>query len=358
MEVTALYDLQGKMGAAAEWARTREALGFDALRFPELAHDPFMCMAVAAEQTDSISIGTGVAIAFARSPYVTAKLAWDLQEYSKGRLLIGLGPQVRAHNERRYSVPWGPPIPRLREYIETMRAIWHSWRTGEPPSYEGEHYRFTLEGPFYSAGPINYPDPLIMLGASQPRMTRLAAGTADGVVWSRIVSWAFRDDVLLPAFEEEARASNREPGELIIAGGGFIITARDEERLERAIARTRRVMATYASAREHYKQMEHIGFGRESTMLYLLSAEQRWDDMEQLIGDDFIDHFAIIATWDELPARVAERYGGVNTEVEFPAEIETPEDAEHAREVIEALRAIPAYGETESSSARTRVEGT
>ncbi len=346
MKVTARYDLRGKMGPAAEWARIREALGFDALRFPELAHDPFPTLALVAAQTHSASIGTGVAIAFARSPYVTAKLAWDLQEYSRGRMLLGLGPQVRAHNERRYSVPWGPPIPRLREYVETVRAIWHTWRTGDPPVYEGEYYRFTLEGPQYSAGPTGYADPPILLASSQPRTTRLAGEVADGVVWSRIVSWAFRDEVLLPALEEETRVANKNPSELVIAGGGFIITARDEARLELRVARTRRLMAIYASAREHHRQMKHIGFGREATLLYLLSAEQRWDDMEQVIGDDFLDEFAIVATWDELPTKVAERYGGVNTEVEFPAKIETPEDAEHAREVIDALQAIPAYGET------------
>ena len=345
MRVRAAFREHGKLGEAASWARQHEELGFDDLQFPESAHNPFVAVALAAQQTESASLATRVAIAFARSPYVVANLGWDLQEYSQGRFMIGLGTQVRAHNERRFSVPWSPPNPRLREYVEMVRAVWHTWRTGESPSYEGEHYQYTLDSPMFNAGPIDYPDPLIVLAATLPRNTRLAGRVGDGVMWNRIVGWKYRDQVLLPALEEGARAAGKDPRDLVISGGGFVVTAPDEERLAGELEEARRMMAFYASTREYREIVAMAGFEREATRLYLLSLDQRWADMKEIITDDFAREFAVIATWDELPEAMAERYGGVNTEISFPARIETPDEAEHAREVIARLQAIPAYGE-------------
>ena len=335
------------MGEAAAWARQLEQLGFDGVQFPELARNPFTAVALAAEHTQSILLGTGVAVAFARSPYVTANLGWDLQEYSQGRLVLGLGTQVRAHNERRFSVPWGPPTARLAEYIEMMRAVWHTWRTGEQPSYEGDHYRYTLDSYVFNPGPIDYPDPPIMVGATRPNNTRLAAEVADGVFWNRAVSWAYRDQVLLPALESGARAAGKHPRDLIISGGGYIVTARREEDLDAELHAARRYMAFFSSTWEYQESIRRAGLEQEGSHLYLLSAEGRWAEMLDLIDDDFVEQFAVVATWDDLPMRVAERYGGVNTEIDVRLAIETPDDEEHAREVIAALKTIPAYGEVE-----------
>ena len=347
MRVTAMYDLRGKMGDAVEWSRQQELLGVDAVHFPEVARNPFTGMTLAAEHTESVRIGSSVAIAFARSPYVVANLGWDLQEYSGGRLMLGLGTQVKGHNERRFSVPWGPPTARLREYVEMVRAVWHTWRTGERPNYEGEHYRYTLDNYMFNPGPIDYPDPLIAIAAVRPRNTRLGAEVADGVLWHGMLSWVYRDQVLLPAVEEGARVAGKDPKDLIISGGGFVITAPDEERLQVVLGEARRTIAFYASTRTYQDSIKMAGFEEEGALLHRLSMEQRWAEMAKIIDDDFIEHFAIVTTWDDLPAKMAERYGGVNTEVGFRADIETPEDAEHAREVIEQLKAIPAYGEVE-----------
>lgn len=338
------------MGGAAGWAARREALGYDALYFPEAAHDPFTALALAAERTSRVRVGTGVAIAFARSPYVTAGLGWDLQEHSRGRLLLGLGAQTRAHNERRFSVPWGPPAPRLREYVAAMRAVWRAWRTGERPRFEGEHYRYTLDSWRFSPGPIDWPDPPIALAAGGPRLTRLAAEAADGVLWP-MLGRARRDGALLPAFEAGARAAGKDPRGLVVAGGSLVVTARDEARLGAALGEARRAIAFHASTPEHRAGAEAAGFGDEAEMLHRLSREGRWAEMPKLVGDDFVEAFAVVATWDELPARMAERHAGVNTEVAFPADVATPEDEEHAREVIARLRAIPAWGETGGEAA-------
>ena len=344
MRVTAVYDPHGKTADAAEWAVRMESLGFDELRFPEAAHNPFATITLAAQGTHTVRIGTGVAIAFARSPFVMAQFGWDVQEHSGGRLLLGIGTQVQAHNERRFSVPWGPPTERLREYIEMMRAVWHTWRTGERPNYQGEHYAYSLDSYMFNPGPIDYPDPEVAVAAAGPRNTRLAGEVAGGVMWHRMVSWTYRDEVLMPALEAGARSAGKDAKDLIISGGGSIVTARDEERLAVALEEARRTLAFHGSTWEYQHALRMAGLGDEGARLHRLSLDQRWGEMTKLISDEFVEQFAVVATWDELPGKVAERYGGVNTEVDFRTNIETPEDEEHAREVIQRLQAIPARG--------------
>ena len=338
------------MGGVAAWAARREALGYDALYFHEAAHDPFTALALAAEHTSRVRVGTGVAIAFARSPYVTAGLGRDLQEFSRGRLLLGLGAQVRAHNERRFSAPWGPPVPRLREYVAAVRAVWRAWRSGERPAFEGEHYRYTLDSWRFRPGPGDWPDPPIALAAGGPRLARLAAEVGDGVLWPPLLGRAWRDETLLPAFEAGARAADKDPRGLAISGGGFVVTAPDGERLDAALGEARRAIAFAASTPGYRDGVARAGFGDEAAMLHRLSREGRWAEMAKLVGDDFVEAFAVVATWDDLPARMAERYAGVNTEIAFPAVVGTPDDEARAREVIGRLRAIPAYGEAAQRS--------
>ena len=199
MRVTAMYDLRGVMGDATEWARQHEELGFDAIHFPEVGPQPVHVAHARCRAHRVDPRRHERAIAFARSPYVMANLGWDLQEYSGGRLLLGLGSQVKATTSGASPVPWGPPTARLREYVGMMRAIWHTWRTGERPSYEGEYYRYTLDSYVFNPGPIDYPDPQIASAAVRPRNTALGAEIADGVMWHGMLSWAYRDQVLLPA---------------------------------------------------------------------------------------------------------------------------------------------------------------
>lgn len=350
MRVTATLDSRAAMSLAPEWARQHEALGFDTLRVAEAEHNPFTPLTLVAEHTERVDIGTGVAIAFARSPYVMASYGWDLQQYSRGRLSLGIGTQVRAHNERRFGVPWSAPTERLREYIAVMRAVWHAWRTGEQPSYEGEHYRFTLSSYRFNPGPIEYPDPPLLLAAVRPRHTRLAAQVGDGVLWHPMMSRDYRDTVLMPALEEGARRAGKDPRDLVIGGGGFVCTARDQAGLAAQLGEARRTLAFFGSTPAYQDSIRLAGFDEEAALLHRLSIEQRWAEMAKLISDDFLERFAIVATWDELPARMAERYGGVNSEVSFDPQIENPDDAAHAREVIERLRAIPARGEIEPPS--------
>ena len=351
MDVSCGLHPHAKMAEAPAWAEKRESMGYDWLFVPEAQHNPFTALALVAEHTDHARIGSNVTPCFARSPYVMANHGWDLQEYSGGRMALGMGTQVKPHNERRFSVPWGPPNPRLREYIEMMRACWHTWRTGEKPNYEGKYYRYNLDAWNWNPGPIDYPDPLILLAAVRPLNTRLAAEHGDGVLWHGMMSWAYRDQVLIPALEDGARRAGKNPKDLVISGGGFVVTAKNEEKLEAAMAESKRWMSFYASTRTYSDAMKMAGLEEEAAHLHRLSIDQKWDEMVTVISDDFLEKFAVIATWDDLPAKLYERYAGVNTLLSFSADIEEPEDEERIKDVMAEIRKIPVYGEVEHVAA-------
>ena len=345
MKVTCGLHPHRKMGEAPAFARKREAMGYDALWVPEAQHNPFTALTLVAEHSEDVRIGTNVTVAFARSPYVMANHGWDLQEYSGGRLVIGMGTQIKGHNERRFSVPWGPPHPRLREYVEMMKACWHTWRTGEKPNYEGKYYRYTLDAWNWNPGPIDYPDPMIALAAVRPLNTRLATEVADGVLWHGMMSWAYRDNVLVPALEEGARRSGRDLKDMIVSGGGFVVTAKTEEKLVEAMAEQKRWMSFYASTRSYHPAMIMAGLEDEAMLLHRLSIEGRWDVMPSRIGDEMLEEFCAIGTWDEIAAEMREKYAGLATVVNLEVAPRTPDEETQVREIVAALQRIPTCAE-------------
>src|SRR5262245_27746221 len=148
---------QEDLGAVPAVARRAEAAGYDAVVASETKNEPFLSLAVAGINTSRVGLCTGIVIAFARSPMVVAHASWDLQTASRGRFVLGLGSQIRAHNENRFSVPWTSPVPRMREYVNGLRAIWRCWETGEKLDYRGQHYRFTLMTPNFTPRSIGQP---------------------------------------------------------------------------------------------------------------------------------------------------------------------------------------------------------
>ena len=182
-------------------ARAIEGQGYDGVVAMENKHDPFLALAVAGAQTGRIELHTGVAIAFARTPMAVANVGWDLAGSTEGRFVIGLGSQVRAHNERRFSVPWTPPAPRMREYVQVLRAIWRCWKTGEKPSFEGQHYRFTLMTPNFAPEPIDAPPPAVMIAAVGPAMLKVAAEECDGVKLHGFCTRKYLTDEIMPRIE-------------------------------------------------------------------------------------------------------------------------------------------------------------
>ena len=345
MPMTVGTGIPTDMTLIADKARQAERLGYDAISVGETAHNPFLPLVLVAEHTQRLHFGSSVAIAFPRVPHISANIAWDLSKYSGGRFILGLGTQVKGHNERRFSVPWAPPGPHLRDYINCMRAIWDSWQNGTKPNYEGEYYQYKLTSPFFNPGPIEHPDIPVIISAVNPINARLAGEVADGIAIHGFSTFKYIREVLIPAVHEGARRAGKDVSKVHVRGGGFIVTARTEEEVRLAKERSRRQISFYASTRSYSNVMKIHGWADEAAQLHRMSIEGKWDDMVSLITDEMMEEFCVIGTWDELPSKMREKYAGINTQVNFSAEPKNPDDEAQIKEVIASLKTIPAVGE-------------
>lgn len=321
-------------------ARRAEALGFDGLLAPEIAHDPFAPLAIAALETRRLRLGTGIAVAFPRSPMVVAGQAWDLHLHSGGRFCLGLGTQVKGHNERRFSVAWSSPVPRLREYVESLRAIWRTWELGEPLRYEGEHYRFTLMTPEFSPEPTGLPPIPVTIAAVGPAMMRLAGRRGDGVRLHGFATRRYLEEVALPAVEEGLARAGRERRRFEVSGGGFVATGPDDAAVARKLEEVRARVAFYGSTRSYHGVLALHGWEELGQRLHRLSKEGRWREMPAEVPDEVVHAFAAVARFDELAKAVERRFGGVSDALGLELPAETAEGL--ARELLQDLRRIPA----------------
>jgi probable F420-dependent oxidoreductase len=317
MRVEATITAPSSIAELREHGRDLEAAGYDTILVPEAGHDPFLPIMTLAEHTSRPALGTGIAIAFPRSPMVTAQIAWDLQRFSGGRFLLGLGSQVRAHNERRYSTPWPSPAgPRLREYILCLKAIFNTFQTGARPDFKGEHYEFSLISPFFNPGPNEDEGKVpIYLSAVNRYNCRLVGELADGIRMHPLNTAGYIRDVIRPAIEEGCRKSGRDISEIDIVANPFCITGENEGEVAEARTLIRRHMSFYAATKTYFAVLEHHGWLDTGENLVRLSREGRWDDMEGMISDEMLDQLAITATFDDLPEAIAARYGGLVTSV-------------------------------------------
>ncbi len=272
----ATFDIAG----IAATARRIEELGYDGVTTPEAGHDPYLPLVVAAEHTRDIQLGTNVAIAFPRSPLVTAQLAWDLQQLSKGRFQLGLGTQVKGHVVRRYASTWtGPPGPRLREYVLCMKAMFETFAKGEKPAFEGDHYQFTLMNPFFNPGPIDYPPPRIYLAAVNPYMARLSGELCDGLRLHPIATFRYTREVVLPAIRAGAEKAGRKLEEVDVIGAPFLAVAVDADGIEAAKRDLKQHIAFYASTPTYHAVLEFHGWMDAAKALHQMSREGRWKEM-------------------------------------------------------------------------------
>jgi probable F420-dependent oxidoreductase len=345
MPMTVGTGIPTDMTHVPEKARQAERLGYDSVSVGETAHNPFLPLVLVAEHTQRLHFGSSVAIAFPRVPHISANIAWDLSKYSGGRFILGLGTQVKGHNERRFSVPWAPPGPHLRDYINCMRAIWDSWQNGSKPNYEGEYYQYKLTSPFFNPGPIEHPEIPVIISAVNPFNARLAGEVADGIAIHGFSTFKYIREVLIPAVHEGARRANKDLSKLQIRGGGFIVTAKTEAEVQAAKERSRRQISFYASTRSYSNVMKLHGWADEAAQLHRLSIEGKWDDMVGLITDDMMEEFCVIGTWDELPSKMREKYAGINTQVNFGADPKNPDEEAQIKEIVASLKTIPAVGE-------------
>jgi probable F420-dependent oxidoreductase len=338
MRIDAMLAGTGIATIAAE-ARGREEAGYDGLWTFEAAHDPFLSLLPAAEHTQRPQLGTGIAVAFARTPMAMAYPAHDLQVLSEGRFLLGLGSQVKPHIERRFAMPWGHPAPRMREYVAALRAIWASWQTGERLNFRGDFYSHTLMTPFFSPGPSPYGPPPVYLAAVGEHMTRVAGEMCDGLIPHSFTSRRFLTERTLPLVNEGLAASGRNRDEFSISLSGFVVTGRTEEEMAAADRGTRRQIAFYASTPAYRTVLQMHGWEELGIELNALSRgtdDGRWEKMGTLIDDAVLAEFAVIAEPDALGPALVERFGGLVDRFTFYAPYE--HDEAMFAPAIEALR--------------------
>jgi probable F420-dependent oxidoreductase len=332
------YELEGsRLGEVPMVTRKVEAMGCDGVLSSEMAHEPFFPLLLAAEHSERLSLGTGVAIAFPRSPMVTAYTAWDLQALSKGRLLLGLGTQVKGHNVRRFSVPWGPPGPRLREYIQALRAIWDCWQNGTKLDFRGEHYTHTLMPPVANPGPIEHPQIPIHISAVNPYMCRLAGELCDGIRLHPISSPKYTREVVLPNVAAGAQKAGRSAAEIDVCGMLLVATGEDEAELARSVAGVRKRIAFYGSTRTYQPIFEQHGWGETVARLHVMSEQGKWDEMAAEITDEMVEAMAVVATWDRLAERIRAFCEGLMTRISIRLPLRNEADEERLRAVVAGL---------------------
>ena len=295
--------------AGAEAARL-ERMGFDALWSFETAHDPFFPLLPAALATERIHIGTNIAVAFARTPFSMAVSAWDLQEASRGRLLLGLGTQVRPHVERRFSAVFDHPAARIVDYIDCLRAIWTTFRTGARPRYEGRFYRFTLINDFFNPGPVEAPDIPVHLAGVNPRMAAAAGEVADGFNVHPMHSPAYLREVVHPALAEGARKRGRSPRALSLLASCFVVRGATEGERRKAEREVRRQVAFYASTPSYRTFLEFHGELDVAKRLSALMREGRFEEMPSLVSDKLLDAVAISESDGDVAQSLCRRYAG------------------------------------------------
>ena len=291
-------------------ARAAEAAGYDGLVTMENRNEPFLALGVAAVNTTRVSLGTGIAIAFARSPMAVANAAWDLQVASRGRFVLGLGSQVRAHNENRFSVKWSPPAPRLREYVQALRAIWRAWEKGEKLGYEGEHYRFTLMTPNFTPVSTHQPMVPVTLAAVGPAMLRVAGEVADGVRLHPFCTRRYVDEVVTRELRTGMARGGRRRERFEISGGGFIATGPDAAAVAEMAEWVRYRVAFYGSTPAYWPVLAVHGLEELGRKLNVMSKAGQWDRMAAEISDEVLHLFAAVAAHRDLAQAVADRFGG------------------------------------------------
>jgi probable F420-dependent oxidoreductase len=298
-------------------AHAAENYGFDGLWTAETAHNPFLPLTLAAAHTSRLSLGTAVAIAFPRSPMVTAQIAWDLADQSDGRFILGLGTQIKAHVTKRFSSVWDSPGPRLREYILALRAIWDTFQTNAPLRFKGEFYTFTLMTPFFTPGPIKAPAIPIYIAGVNKHLCRLAGELCQGFHVHSFHTPRYLREVIIPNIEQGATSANRTRADVTLNSAVFVVTGKDKREIENNKAPVKQQIAFYGSTPSYQTVFELHGWQSVGEALNLLSKQGRWADMADLITDDMLHEFAVVAPHDQLARRVRERYEGMLDRIGF-----------------------------------------
>jgi probable F420-dependent oxidoreductase len=300
-----------QLAAVPDAVRALESRGFAGGWSSETNHDPFLPLALAAEHSTSIDLGTCIAVAFARNPMIVANLGWDLQTYSEGRLMLGLGSQIQPHIERRFSMPWSRPAARMREFVAALRAIWGSWQDGTPLSFEGDFYTHKLMTPVFVPEPQPHGFPRIFLASVGETMTEMCGEVADGLLVHGFTTERYLQEVTLPVVERGLANAGRDRSGFEISVPIFLGTGETDEQVEESLPGVRRLISFYGSTPAYRRVLELHGWGDLQTELRKLSLDGGWDAMVDLIDDEVLDTFAIVGRIDTIAPKVEARFGNL-----------------------------------------------
>lgn len=296
---------------AAGLSRKAEEFGFDCFWVNETKHDPFLQLALAATATKRISLGTSIALAFTRSPTTLAYTSWDLQSLSSGRIILGLGSQVKGHIERRFGMKWERPAAKMREEVRAIRAVWASWQDGARLAFDGEFFRLDLMTPFFSPGPIADPRIPVYIAGVNPMMCQVAGEVADGLHVHPLHTVKYLREVIRPSLDSGLRNSGRERNDVAVAASVFAATGENRGEIDSVKEAYREQISFYASTRSYRKVMELHGWGDICDSLHRLSVKGEWAKMPSVIPDEVLEEFVVEGTWEEVGSRIAERYGSL-----------------------------------------------
>jgi len=336
--VYATMDQRMPLSSVAAHARRAEALGYDGLNVPDAVHDGLAAATVALQATTRLRVATSVLVAFPRSPMTVAVAAWDLQELSGGRFELGLGSQVRGNIVGRYSTAWSAPVPRMREYVQALRAIFDCWQNGTPLLFEGEHYRFTRMQPFFKPDPIEAAGIPIYTGGIGPKMVALAGEVADGLMTHPTnTAPRYLREVILPRLARGAGRCGRDPAEIELMVGPLTVTGPDAASVARERERTRQLFTFLYSTPSYWPSLELFGWQDRGERLHQLTREGRWKEMADVVDDEMLATLAPTGSYDEIAEILRSWYAGLTGWITFPM----PEPGMHdtaAARVIARLR--------------------
>ncbi len=300
--------LSFKMAEAADSAREVEEAGYTGAFTAETSHEPFLPCAIAAEHTERIEIGTAIAVAFARSPMTVANAAWDLQAFSGGRFVLGLGSQIKPHITKRFSMEWSRPAARMREYVQALHAIWDTWQTGDKLDFRGDFYQHTLMTPMFSPPPIEAGKPKVFIAAVGEMMTGVAGEVCDGWFSHGFTTASYLEDVSLPALQVGIDKAGRTKADVEVSLPGFVVTGETEEEMAAASFAVRKQIAFYGSTPAYKTVLDHHGWGDAQGELNAMSKRGEWDAMADLIDADMLNEFAVVAEPGDVADKLKSRY--------------------------------------------------
>jgi probable F420-dependent oxidoreductase len=337
---------QGSKRAEPTWSTIRDqvrdadSLGYDTILAVETQHDPYLELAIAAQEPSKIELATGIALAYTKSPVATAYTAWDLQRMSGGRLVLGLGSQVKGHVMRRFGMPWSKPAQRMKDYVGAMRACWRTWQTGEPFNFQSEHYNLSLMTPNFAPPPQSNPNIPVLIAAVQERMLQVAGEVCEGVRLHGIVTRKYLDQIAFPNLKKGFAKSGRPAAEwdnFQIGGGGFLCSGKDQDSLAHSVRAMKATIAFYGSTRSYRSSFEIDGWGDTADELHKLSVQQKWPEMGKLVTDEMVHAFAAVGTYDEIASVMKKRFAGVNR-LSFDMPLRNDHDRGVLKEILQDLR--------------------